>query len=197
MPLDKNTLAASSGLLSGLVPGAGSVEGFNSATTLKLGPAPMTDKLKEQVVRTIQDDDSGPNGANGPNGTTSPGGSASALPNGHPNGDANGDVDMTDAAQDSRGVSREPVVQGVKLEPDLERDTDRGDLISPEEAETLPPVPAVFRIADLKREVEAVRDKRKMIRLGPNLDESKPGSSSSSATLPSVVAFTVFDGGEG
>jgi transcription initiation factor TFIID subunit 5 len=55
----------------------------------------------------------------------------------------------------------------------------------------------VFRIADLKREVEAVRDKRKMIRLGPNLDETKPGSSSSGATLPSVVAFTVFDGGEG
>ena len=37
-----------------------------------------------------------------------------------------------------------------------------------------------------------------MIRLGPNLDETKPGSSSSGATLPSVVgAFTVFDGGEG
>jgi transcription initiation factor TFIID subunit 5 len=85
----------------------------------------------------------------------------------------------------------------VKLEPDLDRDLDRGDLISPEEAETLPPVPAVFRIADLKREVEAVRDKHRMIRLGPNLDDSKPGSSSSSPTLPSVVAFTVFDGGEG
>ena len=120
----------------------------------------MTDKLKEQVVRTIQDDDSGPNGANGPNGTTSPGGSASALPNGHPNGEANGDVDMADAAQDSRGVSREPVVQGVKLEPDPAEDGSRGPHQSRRSRNTSP-VPAVFRIADLKREVEAVRDKRR------------------------------------
>lgn len=162
---------------------SGSLESFNSATQLKLGPAPMTDKLREQVVRTIQDESTGINGDHSPRKSTG------SLPNGQTNGhtDTNGDVDMD--ARDKRS----PTIQEVKLEPDIERDR---DLISPGENETHPPVPAVFRIADLKREVEAVKDKRKMIRLGPGVEDGKTGGPSS-AVLPSVVAFTLFDNDEG
>ena len=126
----------------------------------------VSEKLREQVIRTIHDDEEGINGDTSPVKTPS-------VPNGH-------DVDMTP----------EPIELKLEDEAALE-----SDLISPDESETNPPAPAVFRIADLKREVEAVRDKRKMIRLGPHLDESKAGPSST--FLPSVVAFTVFDGGEG
>lgn len=129
----------------------------------------MTEKLREQVIRTIRDEE------NGVNGDASPQKSTSAIPNGNGH-----DVDMTS----------EPVE--IRLQPDEDSDP---DLVSPDEADTNPPVPPVFRIADLKREVEAVRDKRKMIRLGPTLDEEKAGASS--ALLPSILAFTVFDGGEG
>ena len=180
MPLDEMIIALSNGLMPPTIPPSSSIEAFNSATRLKLGPAPMTDKLREQVARTIQDEDEAANGDETTN-------SAAHISNGLANGD--GDVDMTEEAEQEKG----PIVQDVKLEPDTEKDA---DLICPDESETHPPVPAVFRIADLKREVEAVRDKRKMIRLGPGMDEKKLGESSS-IVLPSVVAFTVFDGGEG
>lgn len=119
----------------------------------------MTEKLKEQVTRTLQDE-----------------GEAQAV-----NGDANGDVDMTSPHPTNEIV--------VKLEPETEHDS---SVISPDESETLPPIPAVFRIADLKREVEAIKDRRKMIRLGP----SGSGASAGFGVLPSVVAFTLFDHGE-
>lgn len=119
----------------------------------------MTEKLKEQVTRTLQDE-----------------GEAQAV-----NGDANGDVDMTSPHPTNEIV--------VKLEPETEHDS---SVISPDESETLPPIPAVFRIADLKREVEAIKDRRKMIRVGP----SGSGASAGFGVLPSVVAFTLFDHGE-
>ena len=172
MPLEKVAIATSSGLISSLIPSASSIDNFNSSTSLKLGAAPVNEKLREQVIRSLRDEESGTNGE------LSPPRSAPALTN----GDANGyDVDMT------------PEPAETKKDPEDDR---HPDLVSPDESETHPPVPPVFRIADLKREVEAVRDKRKMIRLGPSaVDEGKAGPSS--AMLPSVVAFTVFDGGEG
>jgi transcription initiation factor TFIID subunit 5 len=54
----------------------------------------------------------------------------------------------------------------------------------------------MFTIAELSREVEAIRDKRRMIRLGPNVpqgDITVPPAT----VLPSVLAHTLFDGGEG
>ena len=165
MPLDKIAIASSSGLMSSLIR-TSSIDSFNSSTLLKLGAAPVSEKLREQVIRTINDHEDGINGDASPVKTPS-------VPNGH-------DVDRTP----------EPIE--LKLEAEAEPEC---DLISPDESETNPPAPAVFRIADLKREVEAVRDKRKMIRLGARLEEGKAGPSS--AFLPSIVAFTVFDGGEG
>nr|XP_019011969.1 transcription initiation factor TFIID subunit 5 [Kwoniella pini CBS 10737]OCF50750.1 transcription initiation factor TFIID subunit 5 [Kwoniella pini CBS 10737] len=185
VPLDEITIATASGLLASALPSAMPIEAFNTATDLKLGPPPITEKLKEQVIRTLQDEE--PQSTQQPNGTSSPSKASLSLPNGHPNGDTNGDVEMSSPNQTGDHI--------VKLEPELERNKDP-DLVNPEENETLPPIPAVFRIPDLKREVEAIRDKRKMIRLGPqNNGESKAGSSSNTV-LPSVVAFTLFDQGE-
>ncbi|WRT65799.1 uncharacterized protein IL334_002748 [Kwoniella shivajii] len=195
VPLDKITIASKSGLIASALPAAMPIEAFNTATTLKLGPPPMTEKLKEQVARTLHDEDV----LQQPNGNTSPSKPDSSLPNGHPNGNGNGDVDMTSPSQDQNPTPSENqdrprsptvTVQEMKLESD--RDP---DLVSPEESETLPPIPAVFRIPDLKREVEAIRDKRKMIRLGTQASDVKAGSSSTTV-LPSVVAFTLFDHGE-
>ncbi|ORX35243.1 WD40-repeat-containing domain protein [Kockovaella imperatae] len=171
--LDEVVIASTNGLLPSTVTRSASLDTFNTQARLKLGPIPMTEKLKEQVSRTLQDeeDEARNEGVNG---------DSEAEPNGHLNGD--GDVDM------DREVEKEPVVREVKLEPDL---VDTSDLVSPGENDTLPPVPPVFRISDLKREVEAIRDRRKMIRLGPGVDES--ASAMTPAVLPSVVAFTLFD----
>lgn len=170
MPVDKISIASSSGLLAGLLPPATSAEEFNGATQLKLGQPVMLDKLKEEVLRVVREEDEAVNGA-----PDTPGDS---TVNGHANGtDANGDVEMGDA--------RSPNKQ-VKLEPEADP-----DVVAPEPTETLPPQPTFYKVTDVKREVEAVRDKRKMIRLGP------PGEGTGApATLPSIVAFTMFDGGE-
>ena len=165
----------------------------------------MSDKLREQVSVTIQDEDAATLGsANGVQ--HSPSQNASTLPNGstengHANGD--GDVEMSDAqaAQAVEGMQEREAKEAkdkATIIPELKITLD-SDLISPSEGELIPPPPSVFRIADLKREVEAVRDKRKMIRLGTQqISESSEATSSSlPPVLPSVVAFTVFDGGEG
>ena len=147
--LDKVGLASATGLVSSLIPGPGSsISKFNSSTSLKLGPAPISEKLREQVIRTLQDEQ---------------------------RAQMNGDTQDEDVEMPEVKIERE------ELDPSLE---------SPGEGETNPPAPTVFRIADVKREVEAVRDRRKMVRLGPK------GEAHGTPVLPSVVAFTVFDGGE-
>ncbi|WWC88043.1 uncharacterized protein L201_002946 [Kwoniella dendrophila CBS 6074] len=216
VPLDKITIASRSGLIASALPSAMPIEAFNTATNLRLGAPPMTEKLKEQVARTLQDEEPA---QQQPNGIASPSkASTSTLPNGHPNVngvDANGDIEMGSSADGVNGEqpiqidnneersgtpipngdSNNVTVEQVKLEPELEKKKDPS-LVSPEENETLPPIPAVFRIPDLKREVEAIRDKRKMIRLGPQQNGEVKAGSSSSTVLPSVVAFTLFDQGE-
>lgn len=142
----------------------------------------MTDKLKEQVSKTLQDEEE----SAAANGSERGERAGSSQPNGH---DTNGDIEMTSPnGEQSRAPTREksPTVHEVKLEPDAEKNT---DLISPLESETIPPVPGIFRIADLKREVEAVRDRRRTMRLGAGDDDK-----STTPVLPSVLAFTVFDG---
>lgn len=178
MPVDKVSIASSSGLLSGLLPPATSPDKFNSATQLKLGQPAMLDKLKEEVMRVVREEDEAINGA--------PDTPADSTANGHANGgvDANGDVEMGDASRAS------PSKKQIKLEPEERQDP---DLVAPDPSETLPPQPMFYKVTDVKREVEAVRDKRRMIRLGPTSDEAE---GSSSTTLPSIVAFTMFDGGE-
>lgn len=181
-PVDPVRLAAGTGLR----PTLNGSSHDTPSTQLKLGPAPVvTEKLKEQVNRTLQEEEAAAAAAT--NGDSEHREGKDSQQNGH---DANGDVDME---RGSRAPTRDrspaaPAVPQVKLELDMEKDS---TLVSPAENETLPPIPGIFRIADLKREVEAVRDRRKMIRLGAS-DEGK----SSSPVLPSVLAMTVFDGGE-
>lgn len=173
MPLDKIAIASSSGLLASILPPGQSPEKFNSQTTLKLGAPHMLEKLREEVIRVIREEDEAAEGGEG------------AIANSHANGvDANGDVEM--------GDSREPGTMSpskkIKMELDESRDP---DLVRPDPSETLPPQPTFYKVTDVKREVEAVRDKRKMIRLGP-----KPEEAERAPVLPSIVAFTMFDGGE-
>jgi transcription initiation factor TFIID subunit 5 len=177
-PLDEITLASHTGLIQSMIPSSSSsIDDFNSATKLKLGPTPVTDKLREQVSRSVGESDDAMNGF----------GATSHETNGHAHVEKNGDIEMSDpAAVAARQI--DPDFKAVKLEPE----GDLQGLISPEESETLPPVPAVFRIFDLKREIETVRDKRKLIRLGPD-NSGEP----SSVVLPSVLSLTVHDNGEG
>ncbi|BEI86081.1 hypothetical protein CcaverHIS002_0603680 [Cutaneotrichosporon cavernicola] len=171
MPVDKISIASASGLLAGLLPPATTADEFNGATQLKLGQPAMLDKLKEEVIRVVREEDEAVNGA--------PDTPADSTINGYANGtDANGDVEMADA--------RSPAKQ-VKLEPDADP-----DVVAPDPTETLPPQATFYKVTDVKREVEAVRDKRKMIRLGASGEDS----TGTSTTLPSIVAFTMFDGGE-
>lgn len=232
MPLDSITLLSSSGLVSSHIPSTTTLEAFNTATSLKLGPPPKTDRLKEQVARTLADADaeaaaqsgevagsgsaesgeaasaaaahSGVNGT-GPNGVApSPGAGAGTGVNGQPNSTghpatprAGEDVEMDGGQTQSQQPLSGAAGDEAQNQPNgTKDDTPDPALVSPGESETLPPIPAVFRIADLKREVEAIRDKRRMIRLGPhavNEDAVVPPAT----VLPSVVAYTVFDGSEG
>ncbi|KAK4683919.1 transcription initiation factor TFIID subunit 5, partial [Tremellales sp. Uapishka_1] len=159
MPLDKVAIATSSGLLSSLLPNT-TPEKFNSNGILKLGAVPLGEKLREEVIRTLRDEEDSPMQVD------------SELPNGTENGH---DVEM-----------KPPVPITLASDPDPS-----SGLVSPDATETLPPQPSFYKLADVKREVEIVREKRKMIRLGPGTSGTGVGG------LPSVLAFTMFDGGEG
>lgn len=204
--MDAITLATSSGLLSNLVPGQRSVQDFNSATQLKLGPVPLAQKLKDQIAHELRDEVGTSAQGSGAEGTAE-----GASPRLQANGvDASGDVDMASSpaagpsgtAGGAKVASPAPGsgLPSASVDPKPElgdlfaNGQTTSELVSPAPEETIPPTPALFRIVDLKREVEAIRDKRKMIRLGPSMDES---AGAPSVVLPSVVAFTVFDQGEG
>lgn len=206
MPLDRVTLVSSTGLLDSLVPNADTIQAFNAATNLKLGPIPKSDKLKQQVAWTLADADaraaeergeavagpSGTTGANGESGQVNGSESASGMNGQHqqPNGHAPGeDVDM-DAPSAAPGPSTAPAP------PLIPEDAPDPALVSPEADETNPPISQMFTIAELSREVEAIRDKRRMIRLGPNVQQGDV-TVPPATVLPSVVAYTMFDGGEG
>lgn len=189
IPLNPASLASTNGLIPA---SSANVEQFN-ATKLKLGPAPMTEKLKEQVTSTIRQQDAETNGSGDANGDTTGAVHGSAE---HVNGD--GDVEMADG-QDGLGLQsavEKPTKKDTKqsdILPDLIPELDP-DLIYPSEGELLPPPPSgLFRTSDVKREVEIIRDKRKLIRLGVQDGEG----AGVTPVLPSVVAFTVFDSGEG
>lgn len=74
-------------------------------------------------------------------------------------------------------------------------------VIAPTEADLLPR-PATFRTIDVEREVNAVRDARKRIRLEPsalhNVDLNSPQANAFRArALPSICAYTLHDVPEG
>lgn len=74
-------------------------------------------------------------------------------------------------------------------------------LTAPTEADLLPRPPS-FKVIDVEREVNAVRDARKRIRLEPsvlsNIDPTSPQANSLRArALPSICAYTLHDVAEG
>lgn len=74
-------------------------------------------------------------------------------------------------------------------------------LVAPTEADLLPH-PPTFKTIDIEREVSAVRDARKRIRLDPSaLNNIDPNSSQATSqrakALPSICAYTLHDVTEG
>jgi transcription initiation factor TFIID subunit 5 len=95
-------------------------------------------------------------------------------------------VDRDPQSQYDIHYARPPVLQGV---------------ISPTLSD-LPSHPPAFKMVDVKREVERVRDARKRIRLEPSvLNNVSPNTPQAAAArqraLPSICAYTLHDFGEG
>lgn len=86
-----------------------------------------------------------------------------------------------------------------------EEPTEQTELVSPEAGEG-PPYPPSFRVVDVKREVEKVREARKRIRLGPEayssasegplIGQDLQAAKQGRAAKPSVCLFTMHDTGD-
>ncbi|XP_006454675.1 hypothetical protein AGABI2DRAFT_189919 [Agaricus bisporus var. bisporus H97] len=95
-------------------------------------------------------------------------------------------------------VDRDPNVQ---FDLQILRPQPHAGIIAPTEADMLP-LPPAFKTVDVEREVNAVRDARKMIRLDPSVlssvDASSPQANALKArALPSICAYTLHDVAEG
>lgn len=157
--MNPNVWEESTGLLSSLIPQtAGSAQlsnpqAFNASSgPLKLGPAPISEELRQETQRYLQETD----------------------------------IDIS--PQYGMHYARPAPVPGV---------------ISPTEAD-LPPHPPTFKVMDIKREVEKVRDARKRIRLEPvtlsGVDlhgNSAQAGAARGKSLPSICAYTLHDVPEG
>jgi transcription initiation factor TFIID subunit 5 len=183
IPVASNVAAAKTvnGKLSTYDPNA-----FNAQQgDLKLGPAPLSDSLREETERVLKED---------------PDESAHVVDNSaHTNG--NGDV---------KERERDGKDEEVKPFGEMPSATS-GGLIAPTTADLLPQ-PPTFRSVDVKREVEKVRDARKRIKLDPSMlfaDSGRetngfvhPGVSALSSrfpasALPSICAYTFHDALDG
>lgn len=92
-------------------------------------------------------------------------------------------------------------IQSTQYDISLARPQIVPGMIAPTEAD-LPPLPPNFKTTDVEREVSAIRDARKRIRLEPstlnNLDPASPQASAARArALPSICAYTLHDVPEG
>jgi transcription initiation factor TFIID subunit 5 len=94
-------------------------------------------------------------------------------------------------------MERDPAAQ---YENPLIRPTAVAGMISPTTADLLPH-PQTFKIVDVRREVEKVRDARKRIRLDPSAHSAADGNAQGAAarqlSLPSICAYTLHDVHEG
>jgi transcription initiation factor TFIID subunit 5 len=94
-------------------------------------------------------------------------------------------------------MDRDPAAQ---YDNQLIRPTAVTGVISPTTADLLPH-PQTFKIVDVRREVEKVRDARKRIRLDPSTHSAADGNTQGAAarqlSLPSICAYTLHDVHEG
>ena len=98
---------------------------------------------------------------------------------------------------------KERAMNGTITAEDLQllRPTLPKDLVAPQAAD-MPPLPSTFKTADIKREVERVRDARKRMRLDPSVlnpekDGNTQGSNIKARALPSICTYTLYDVGDG
>jgi transcription initiation factor TFIID subunit 5 len=95
-------------------------------------------------------------------------------------------------------MDRDPTAQ---YDNQLIRPTTVTGVVSPTAADLLPH-PSSFKIVDVRREVEKVREARKRIRLDPSALSTADGSTPQGGTarkpsLPSICAYTLHDVHEG
>ncbi|KIK70910.1 hypothetical protein GYMLUDRAFT_32992 [Collybiopsis luxurians FD-317 M1] len=103
-----------------------------------------------------------------------------------------------------RVVREKAMLEGVptsQYDISLARHQNLPGMIAPTEAD-MPPLPPNFKTTDVEREVSAIRDARKRIRLEPSalngLDHASPQASAVRArALPSICAYTLHDVPEG
>lgn len=115
-----------------------------------------------------------------------------------------GDVEMRDAASTpTTETARKSGKTDVKPAPSKEtkdETTDEDGLIQPQYKNLVGPTTGgMFSPIDVQKELRAVVDKRKRIKLGPSegLGDDYGVSGFAKPSLPSVCAYTVFDNGEG
>ena len=176
---------AKNGLVGGIVPGAGSVEAFNAKEPVRLGlsaPGVTLAKHTEIELDKLKKADEKQE--------TKP------LPE-RALGD--GDVEMKDQTAMADAAAGEPeqdssAVNGAEKDDLLVTALEpigRGDVLGFGSAGN-------FASIDLAKEVKAVTDARKKIKLGDKAMVPRPeGNYVRQPSLPSACCYTIFDGGEG
>ena len=152
---------------------------------LKLGPAPLSDSLKEETERVLREE---------------PDESRDIADN---SAQVNGNGDVKERERDGKDEDAKPSGDAPSAAP--------SGLIAPTTADLLPQ-PPTFRSVDVKREVEKVRDARKRIKLDASILFADSGreangfvhggalASSSkilASALPSICTYTFHDALDG
>ncbi|KAH9453020.1 hypothetical protein MJO28_008074 [Puccinia striiformis f. sp. tritici] len=158
-----------------------------SEAPLKLGPAPKDPKLMREVSKVLAQEDAPPKSTESGN-----------LPEGE-----NADVAMTDGTTTTKTTSNPTNVPTTPIIPEITPSltaatttTTSSDLVAPTHADLLP-YSSNFKTLDLRREVEAIREAKKRIRLGPEaFVENNNKSIEKEVWKPSVCAFTIHDAGQ-
>ncbi len=155
---------------------------FNASQPLKLGLDPLDEKLKAERDYTLQQQAQAQRLLEQ---------SAQAAPgeNGEPGDEGENDMGMA-----------EPIDLDI-IEENHGIPIDAPSAAAPLQEEKVPRrAHNNFNIVDLDKEIKAVADRRKRIRLGPVVDDISASAGlkfPTSLNLPSVCAYTLFDNGEG
>jgi transcription initiation factor TFIID subunit 5 len=107
-------------------------------------------------------------------------------------------TEMEKSLREHAMIDRDPAAQ---YDIQLSRPTPLPGVVAPSESDLLPH-PPTFKTVDIEREVNAVRDARRRIRLDPthlhNIDPNSPQLNAlKGRALPSICAYTLYDVPEG
>jgi transcription initiation factor TFIID subunit 5 len=188
-PLPLLETISKNGLVGGIVDGPRGVEAFNSSGPVKLGlpaPGPSLAKHTEMEVDKLKKDNKQEKEA-----------PERAL------GDGDGDVEMKDQPTTTEEDADEGGEKSAAV-PNGDTNKDKDELL----VTALEPIgrgevlgfgsAGNFASIDLAKEVKAVTDARKRIKLGDKaMVAGATGSYVRQPSMPSACCYTVFDGGEG